>query len=251
MTFPLVKACLLATVTLVSAAQAQTLVSRSTNVFGNFTVGYAVVNDSGSFNEVLNSPDLTYAQSQADAGVASGNYRDVPVEGNAGFAVEQVYNFSTGLISGSGAALTEGSTPYGHVSVGANAQTFMRLRFTVPSLTAYTLTGEVARELGAPTNGVAPSAQAVVQLSGTGSCCGGFFDATDSPGTFSVSGLISPQATPELYASSTSRLNSQSSYRFNLVLTPVPEPATGALWAVELGALALWWKCRTDRRSRS
>ncbi len=50
MRFPRVHVCLLAAVALASAAQAQTVASRSTNVFGSFAVGYAVVNDSGSFN---------------------------------------------------------------------------------------------------------------------------------------------------------------------------------------------------------
>jgi hypothetical protein len=225
---------------LAGAADAQALVTRSSTVFGNFVVGYASVLDTGAFNEVLNTLDGAYDQSQADAGSANGTYNNLPVAGTAGFAVEQIYDVSAGLISGSGYSATSGSTPYGHVSVGANGQSFMRLRFTVPTLMAYTLTGEVQRGLGAPTNGVAPSAQAIVQLSGTGTCCGGLFDATNTPGAFSISGLISPQATAELYASATSRLNGEGSYWFNLVLTPVPEPAAWLLLA--LGAPALLWR---------
>jgi len=223
-----------------TAVQAADLVRRTSNVFGNFVVGYAALGDSGSFNEFLNSLELAYGQAADDAGAVNGDWRGTPVQGSASFASETGYVFGSQQIVGNGSVATTGSTPYDHVSLGANAISFVRLEFTVTEPTPFVLTGSVTGNLG-PNIGVRIS-ESLATLQFTG-CIGCLWRSDLTPGGFAGSGTLIPGITYTLTGNATTRLNGDAQYAFNLQLSPVPEPAAWLLLA--MGIPALLWRRHT------
>jgi hypothetical protein len=226
-----------------ATAQAADLVRRTTNVFGNFVVGYASLGDGGSFNEMLSTLDAAYAQSADDAGAVNGSFRGTPVEGSASFASEAAYVFGAAQITGNGGVSTTGATPYSYVSLAANAISMVRLEFRVSELTPFVLTGSIG---GGPGSGVGvrvPEALAWVQFSG---CIGCLWRTDTAPGDFVGSGTLIPGNTYMLTGYATSRINGSGQYAFNLQLAPVPEPGAWALLAAGL-PLMLWRRRRQAR----
>jgi hypothetical protein len=229
-------------------AQGATLTARLTNVFGNFLVGAGPVGDSGSFSEFLTTPDLAYDQQAQDAGAVNGVLNGQPVQGSASFATQAEYVFSDAQIVGGGAAATTGETPFAYVSLGANAISAVRLDFQVPVLTHFVLTGAISSALG-PNVGQATSlAQASVQLTGAG---GSFWStANGHQGAFASAGTLLPGNTYRFSANASTRINGDAQYSFNLVLTPVPEPAVWLLLALG-GPVLLWRRQALSRPAES
>jgi hypothetical protein len=220
-----------------TAAQAATLVRRTTNVFGNFTVGYASLGDGGSFNEFLSSLELAYSQAANDAGAVSGDFRGTPVEGSASFASEAGYVFDVDQVAGQGGTSTSGDTPYDHVSLGANALSLVRLEFTVDVLTPFVLTGSLSSTLGPGVGARTSEALATVVFSG---CVGCSWRSDITPGAFVGAGTLIPGNTYRLQGNTSTRLNGDAQFAFDLQLSPVPEPAAWLL--LTLGLPALLWR---------
>jgi hypothetical protein len=219
-----------------TAVQAADLVRRTSNVFGNFVVGYAALGEGGSFNEFLSSLELAYTQAANDAGAVNGDWRGTPVEGSASFASAASFVFGGDQIVGNGGTATTGATPYDHVSLGANAISLVRLEFSVTQPTPFVLTGSVTGSLG-PDIGVRVSESlASVQFTG---CIGCLWRTDTAPGAFVGSGTMIPGITYILAGSATTRLNGDAQWAFNLQLSPVPEPAAWLLLAMGIPAL-LW-----------
>lgn len=219
-----------------TATHAAELVRRTTNVFGNFTVGYATLGDGGSFNEMLSTLDTVYAQSAGDAGAVGGDYRGTPVAGSASFASEAAYVFGAAQITGHGAVTTTGATPYSHVSLGANAISMVRLEFRVSEDTPFVLTGSVGGGPGAGVGVRVSEALAWVNLTG---CTGCQWRTDVAPGEFIASGTLVAGNSYTLSGYATSRINGSGQYAFNLQLAPVPEPASTALALLGLGVIGL------------
>ncbi len=219
-----------------NVAHAADLVRRTTNVFGNFTVGYAALGDSGSFNEFLSTLELAYGQSANDAGAVSGDWRGTPVQGSASFASHAGYVFGTDQVVGQGGTTTSGDTPYDYVSLGANALSLVRLEFTVPVLTPFVLTGTLGSTLGPGVGTRVSEALATVVFSG---CIGCSWRSDLTPGAFVATGTLIPGNTYRLQGNTSTRLNGDAQFAFNLQLSPVPEPAAWLLLALGLPAL-LW-----------
>lgn len=209
-------------------AQEAELTGRLSNVFGNFLVGASIVADSGSFSELLSTLDATYARDVADAGAVSGVVSGQPVSGSASFASAAEYVFSGTEIVADGLAATTGETPYSYVSLGANAISSVRLDFRVPVITHFVLTGAVLATRG-PDIGTRPSsALASVQMTGSG---GGLWHTDSFQGEFITSGTLLP-GSYRITGRATTALNGDAQYRFNLQLSPVPEPAAWVLMAL-------------------
>lgn len=217
-------------------ARAAELLSRSTNVFGNFTVGYAALVDGGSFSELLSTPETAYAHTAEDAGAVLGAWNGTPVEGSAGFASATEFLFGTGGVVGSGSAATSGSTPYDYISLGANAISSLRLDFRVTEATPFVLTGDVGRTLGADMGSRVSSAQASLVFSG---CVGCSWVATADSTVFAASGTLLPFSSYRISANASTRLNGDAFYHFNLQLGAVPEPSAWVTLALGL-PLLLW-----------
>lgn len=224
---------LLATAT----AQAADFVRRTSNVFGNFLVGAAVVSDSGSFSEFLSTPALVYSREAADAGAVNGSWNGTPIEGSASFASGASYVFESDRVVGQGHAETTGATPYDHVSLGANAISLVRLEFTVSEITPFVLTGSVLADPGIDVGPRVSQGSASVQFSG---CIGCLWNAAVNPGAFSASGLLIPGNTYSLRGSAGAEINGSGQYAFDLMLGPVDEPAAWMLVALGLPLLLLW-----------
>lgn len=218
-------------------AQAADLVARSSNVFGNFTVGAFAIVDSGGFSEFLTTPTLAYGQEASDAGAVNGIWNDTPVQGSASFASGTHFVFDPMHVVGNGHAETTGATPFDYVSLAANAISSLRLEFTVPQLTAFTLTGSVLAAPGVDVGPRVSQASASVQFTG---CVGCAWNASTAPGAFMGSGMLIPGNFYTLRGDASARLNGGGQWSFDLVLTPVPEPAAWALLA--LGLPALCWR---------
>lgn len=222
-------------------AQAPTLTSRLSSVVGNFLVGYATVSDSGSFSETLRTLDTAYEQQAADDGGVDTVYRDLPVAGLGGFAVEQRYDVGPGLISLLGVVGSHASSPYTYVSVAAAATSTLTLEFTASVTTPFVLSGEVLSAEGPGVGGVASDALAQVQLTGTGVALSWRSDLT--PGSFAASGTLFAGGRYRLHGNATSKLNGDASYRLSMALSPVPEPAA---WPMALVGTA--WLLQRQRR---
>lgn len=220
-----------------AAAQQPALTSRLSSVVGSFLVGYSTLGDGGSFNETLNTLDAAFSRNEADAGGVDGFVGSTPVQGNASFAVTQDYAITPLLFSASGTGATSADTPYTYVSVGAQTISQLRLRFTVAVPTPYVLTGEVTHSIGAPVQGLSPTASAFARLVGSPGG-GGAWLSTSTPGAFTASGTFMPGFTYELEGRANSNLNASSRFAMNLMLSPVPEPAQAALLVLGLGLLA-------------
>lgn len=225
---PFVAGALLLAATAQAAAQEAVLTGRLSNVFGNFLVGAGIVNDSGSFSELLSTPDLAYAREAADAGSVSGVVSGQPVTGSAGFASAAEYVFDGLQIVADGLAATTGETPFSYVSLGANAISSVRLDFRVPVLTNFVLTGTVLAVQG-PDIGTRPSsAMASVQFNGA---VGANWHTDSFQGDFVASGTLIP-GTYRITGRASTELNGDAQYRFDLQLSPVPEPAAWMLLAM-------------------
>jgi len=218
------------------AAQPAELVRRTSNVFGNFVVGYATLGDSGSFNEMRFDLEAAYGQEAADAGAVSGSFRGTPVEGSASFASATSYVFDAAQIVGSGLAATTGATPYAHVSLGANAISMVRLEFRVSEPTPFVLTGSVTGGPGAGVGTRVSEALASVQFTG---CIGCLWRTDVAAGDFIGSGTLIPGNTYTLSGNATSRINGDAQYAFNLQLAPVPEPASAVLALLGVGLVGM------------
>ncbi|MFO1318637.1 MAG: hypothetical protein U1F52_03395 [Burkholderiales bacterium] len=208
-------------------AQDAVLSSRLTNVFGNFTVGAGPVVDNGGFSELLTTTSASYAQDAADAGAVDGAFNGQPVQGSASFSSDAQYLFGGTQITGSGSASTTGDTPFTYVSLGANAISSVRLDFRLPVLTRFTLSGSITSTLGPDVGTRTSNAQSSVQLTGTG-----LWTSDDDPGGFSASGTFLPNVTYRLAGNASTRINGDAQYSFNLLLSPVPEPACWLLLAI-------------------
>jgi hypothetical protein len=230
----------LALLAVAASAQSADLNRRTTTVFGNFVVGYATLGDGGSFNESLSTLDPSYGNSAEDAGSVNGVFRDLPVQGSASFASQTSYAFSDALITGRGSATTTGDTPYDYVSLGANAQSFLRLEFTVREITPFALSGSLSSVLGVNVGVRTSESFASVLLTGTGGWNTNFGDSG-----FAASGFFIPGNSYRLEARASTRLNGDAGYVFNLVLNPVPEPPVWLLAGV--GLLALQRRLRSVR----
>lgn len=219
------------------SAQAADFVRRTTNVFGNFLVGAAIVSDSGSFSELLSTPALSYGREAGDAGAVNGSWNGTPVEGSASFASGTSYVFEPSHVVGQGHVATTGATPYDYVSLGANAISSLRLEFTVAELTPFVLTGSVLADRGVDVGPRVSQGSASFQFSG---CIGCLWTAADSPGGFSASGLLRPGTTYTLRGNASAEINGSGQYAFDLVLGPVDEPAAWMLVSLGLPLLLLW-----------
>lgn len=228
-----------AALTMGGSAQAAELVGRSTNVFGNFLVGTGPLFDDGSFSELLGTLALSYGQEASDAGAVNGEFRGAPVQGSASFASGAGYVFAPEQVVGQGHAETTGETPFATVSLGANAISQVRLEFTVPQITPFTLSGSVLAQLGPDMGTRTSQALASVQFSG---CIGCLWSADTQPGGFNASGTLQPGITYTITGRASSRLNGSGQYAFNLALAPVPEPGSALLLA--LGVPVLLWARR-------
>ena len=220
-----------------AAAQQPSVTSRLSAGVGSFVVGYSTLGDGGSFNETLRTLDAAFVRDEADAGSVNGFVGTTPVEGDASFAVTQDYAITPFLIRASGTGATGADTPYSYVSVGAQTISQLRLSFTVAVPTPYVLTGEVTHTIGAPTQGLTPTASAFARLVGSPGG-GGAWLSTTAPGAFSTSGTFMPGFTYQLEGRANSNLNASSRFAMDLVLSPVPEPAQAALLVLGLGLLA-------------
>jgi hypothetical protein len=229
------------------AAQSAELTRRTTNVFGNFTVGYATVGDSGSFSQLLFGLESAYGRDTADAGAVNSSYRGTPVEGSASFASGASYVFGPEQIVGNGSAATTGATPYDYVSLGANAISTVRLEFRVSEPTPFVLSGAVVGGPGVNVGTRVSEGLATVQFTG---CIGCLWRSDAAPGEFSGSGTLIPGITYALSGNASSRINGSASYVFNLQLAPVPEPGAWALLAAGL-PLMLWRQRRRQARCDS
>lgn len=223
-----------------TVAQPAELVRRTSNVFGNFVVGYAALGDGGSFGELLFTLESLYARDAADAGAVSGDWNGTPVQGSASFASGVGYVFDPAQVVGSGYAITTGETPYDHVSLGANSIGMTRLEFTVDVITPFVITGAVSHTLGPNPGARVSEALASVQFTG---CIGCLWRSDTSPGSFMGSGTLIPGVTYTISGNATTRLNGDAQWAFNLQLSPVPEPAVWLLLAMGLPAL-LWQRAR-------
>ena len=215
-------------------AQAADFVRRTTNVFGNFSVGAAAVLDTGSFSELLSTPALAYGREASDFGSVNGSWNGQPVEGSASFASGASYVFEPGRVVGQGHAETTGATPYDYVSLGSNAISLVRIEFTVAEITPFTLAGTLVADRGEDVGARTSKSTASEQFSG---CIGCLWTADVAPGAFNASGLLIPGITYELRGNAGGRLNGSGAYAFDLMLGPVPEPAAWVLLAVGLPAL--------------
>lgn len=218
------------------STQAVELTRRTSNVFGNFLVGAGPVLDSGSFSELLFTLDTAYGRDANDAGAVNGSLNGQPVTGSASFASGTHYAVGDAVIWGNGHATTTGETPFGYVSLGANAISALRLEFTVDVPTPFVITGSVLHTLGPGVDTRVSEAGASVFFSG---CVGCAWDSAHAPGAFSGSGTLIPGNTYSLQANASTRINGDAQYAINLQLSPVPEPAAWLLLAVAIPAL-LW-----------
>jgi hypothetical protein len=212
-------------------AGAASLVARQTNVFGNFLVGAGPVLDSGSFSEFLTTPSLSYGQAVNDAGAVNGVFNGQPVTGSASFASDASYAFGPLLIVGDGAAQTTGETPFSYVSLAANAQSSIRLTFSLSEPTVITLSGSIASLLGPNVGAALSQASASVSMNGVGS-----WDTSFHQGGFLATRTVLP-GNYEIRGNASSRINGGASYSFEVALAPVPEPAAWALLAMGLPLL--------------
>lgn len=216
-----------------------TLVGRQTNVFGNFVVGSGPVLDTGSFSELLGTLEPAYGQSADDAGAVNGEFNGNPVSGSASFASEAGYAFDADLVAGHGAVATTGQTPYSYVSLAANATSSVRLSFSLAQPTEVTISGSIVSLRGADIGTRTSSASASVSLNGLGS-----WTTSSHQGAFNATRTLLP-GVYEIRADAGSRLNGQAAYDFNVMLSPVPEPARALLMAG--GGL---WLALRHRRAR-
>lgn len=215
-------------------ALAADFVARTTNVFGNFTVGAAAVLDTGSFSEFLGTPALAYGREAGDFGSVNGSWNGLPVVGSASFASGASYVFEPERVVGQGHAETTGATSYDHVSLASNAIGLVRLEFTVAEITPFTLSGAVVATRGDDVGARTSQGLASVQFSG---CVGCLWTADVAPGAFNTSGLLMPGITYELRGNASSRLNGSGEFAFELLLGPVHEPAAWLLLAAGLPLL--------------
>lgn len=244
---PLLKRCIAAAAMLGclltgGPAHAADLVRRTSNVFGNFSVGAFAIVDNGNFSELLTTLALAYGREASDSGAVNGVWNGTPVEGSASFGAGTAFVFDPVHVVGLGHAETSGATPYDYVSLGANASSSLRLEFTMPEITSFVLTGSVLAVPG-PDVGVRDSrSSASVQFSG---CIGCLWNAESAPGGFGASGLLIPGNVYTLRGEAASRINGSGQWAFDLVLGPVDEPAAWLLLA--LGLPALRWRQRAGR----
>jgi len=224
------------------AAQVATVNTRETIQSGNFAVGFATLGDSGSDLQTFTTPDASFANVVSDSGSVNGLHGDTPVVGSGSYASGQAYELQADRVVFSGSAVTTLSTPYSHVSAGANAlsQLDLLLELSVPMV--FTFSGEITEAPGATVNGLTARADALVKLSGPGDSW-----LFNGAGSFFQTGVLDAGAW-RINAFADTRGNGGAAFVGTLLLTPVPEPAAWLLLARGAPGL-LWRRLRAGQRS--
>lgn len=213
---------------------------RHSLVSGSFVVGYAGLVDSGSAGQHVYELVDHDLEAVTDSGSVSGNFKGTPVVGAGGFHAAHSYTVSDASIQVEFAAASSLSSPYTYLSAGAQATSTLSLEFRITEDTPFTLSASLA---GATGNTVFsggkeqfPVADGGVILRPAGSSRGGW--VFDTAGHHNVSGVLRSD-TYLLYTNAHAKVNGDFTGSAQLVLGPVPEPATLALWLAGLGPLWL------------
>jgi hypothetical protein len=215
------------------STQAATLQNRTTSLLGSFVVGYATVGDNGSSTQRLTDLAPSWEGMAEDAGAVDEVYRGLPVVGSASFLLGQAYDIGARAVHGEGSSLTTLVRGAPYVSATSNGSSTLRLVVRVPETTEFRFTVQLDGA-GAPLDSGMPSWGSSARLGSL---------AFNTPGLHTHTGTLFA-GDYELAGDAWTRGNAQADWTFDLLIGPVPEPATWATLALGLGLLA--WRRRAS-----
>lgn len=221
-----------------SAAHAQgiSVVSRESILRGDFLVGYATLGDSGSDLQTHTTPDLSFVHSVVDSGGVDGFWGNLPVVGSGLYEISQRSESGPLELTVEGTAFTMLSTPYSHVSAGANALSQLDFLIDLPVPMNFGLYLQMIELPGTTVNGLTARADALFKLSGPGDTW-----LFTEAGDFVQTGVL-PAGQWRINAFADTRGNGEESFLATILLSPVPEPGTALMLALGLAGLVGWRK---------